>query len=55
MEAIAVEANELQEQFKQILEYGINRGNESTITVQQLVQELTEKLKEIFDNQLECK
>nr|WP_198044843.1 hypothetical protein [Lysinibacillus timonensis] len=42
--------NDVQEEFKKILEYGIRRGNENTsITVQQLVSELTEQLKGLIE------
>lgn len=37
--------NEVQEELKRILEYGIHRGNESSITVHELIQELSEKLR----------
>ncbi|MFP3919870.1 hypothetical protein U5N28_18860 [Lysinibacillus telephonicus] len=41
--------DDIQEELKRILEYGIHRGNESSITVQELIQELSEKLKVLLE------
>lgn len=41
--------DDIQEELKRIFEYGIHRGNESSITVHELVQELSEKLKILLE------
>ena len=41
---------ELQEEFKSILEYGYQRGNENdSIKTDDIIQELSERLKDLFD------
>ncbi len=41
---------ELQEEFKRILEYGYQRGNENdSIKTDDIIQELSERLKDLFD------
>lgn len=45
---------EIKEEFKEILLYGIQRGNEEqSITANDLVNELTEKMKELLEKKVE--
>lgn len=41
--------SEIQEEFKKILEYGIRRGNENSITVQEFVSEMADQLRELME------
>ncbi|MGX9133308.1 hypothetical protein ACWV26_02860 [Rummeliibacillus sp. JY-2-4R] len=44
-----LESKNIQEQFKEILLYGYKRGNEDrSLSAQDLVQELTEKMRELL-------
>lgn len=47
---IVMVSDEIQEEFKRILEYGIRLGNENeSITVHELVDELTVKLRNLMN------
>lgn len=41
--------NEIQDEFKKILEYSIRRGNEDTMTVHEFVNELSDHLRELME------
>lgn len=45
---------ELQEEFKRILEYGYQRGNENdTIKTDEIIQELSDRLRDLLDKNRE--
>lgn len=41
--------SEIQDEFKKILEYGIRRGNEDSVTVHEIVNDLAEQLRELME------
>lgn len=50
MGGIVLDRPELQEEFKQILEFAIQRGNENLgITLEEFMSELTSQLRNLFE------